>query len=139
MFGSLARTLFDLAWGLLTFFIVPVIVLEDTASLRTLLRESGDAFRETWGESVSASLGISFVFLPVSLVGVAGLAWAYFLGSGVLTYVIGAVGFVVLVGSMVAAQVVGAVARTALYRYAANGEKLGPCVGRDPETVFPTK
>ncbi|ELZ98117.1 hypothetical protein C440_02678 [Haloferax mucosum ATCC BAA-1512] len=139
VFGSAARIMFDLGWALLTFFIVPVIVLEETASLRSLLRESGDAFRETWGESVSASLGVSFVFLPVGVVGLVGLGWAYFFGSGALAFLVGAAGFVVLVGSMVAAQVVGVVARTALYRYAADGERFGPCVGRDLETVFSTE
>jgi hypothetical protein len=138
-FGSLARVLFDLAWGLLTFFVVPVIVLEETRGLRSLLRESGAAFRETWGESVSATLGISFVFLPVALVGLGGLGWAYFLGSGIAVYLVGGGGFVILVGAMVTAQVVGMVARTALYRYAADGDRFGPCVGRNPDVMFPAE
>lgn len=41
--GSLAGSIFDLAWALLTFFVVPVIDLEETADLRTILRESGSS------------------------------------------------------------------------------------------------
>lgn len=137
--GSLAQVVFDLAWALLTFFVVPVIVLEDTMPLREILRESGEAFRETWGESVSATLSISFVFLPVGLVGVAGLGWAYFMATGVSAYVVGAAGFLTLMAAMVATQVIGMVARTALYRYAVNGEQVGPCVGRNPNTIFPAE
>lgn len=139
VFGSLARLAFDLSWGLLTFFVVPVLVLEDTRGLRPILRESGEAFRKTWGESVSASLGVSLVFLPVGVVGLAGLGWAYLFGSGIAVYVVGAAGFVVLVAAMVAAQVVGMIARTALYRYAVDGENVGPFAGRNPDSVFPTE
>lgn len=139
VFGSLARVAFDLAWGLLTFFVIPVIVLEDTHRFRSLLRESGEAFRDTWGESVTASLGISFVFLPVGLVGTAGLGWAYLFADGIVAYMVGTAGFIVLVASMVAAQVIGMIARTALYRYATNEEQVGPFVGRSPDHVFPSK
>lgn len=139
VFGSLARSLFDLAWALLTFFVVPVLVLEDTRSLRPLLEQSGDAFRETWGESVTASLGVSVAFLPVGLVGVGALATAYVVVSGTVAYVVGAVGAVLLVVSMVGAQVVGMVARTALYRYARDGEQVGPFTGRSPDHVFPSE
>ena len=137
--GSLARLLFDLAWSLLTFFVVPVIVLEDTDALRPMLRQSGAAFRDTWGESVSASLGVSFVFLPVALVGLVCLGWAYFAAAGLVAYTLGTVGFVLLVASMVISQVVGMIARTALYRYATTGEQVGPFTGRKPDSVFPSK
>lgn len=137
--GSLARFLFDIAWALLTYFVVPVIVLEDTDGLRPILEQSGSAFRETWGESVSASLGISFVFLPIAILGIIGIGWAYFLAGGTVAYVVGSLGFVLIVASMVATQVVGMIARTALYRYATTGEQVGPFVGRKPNHVFPSK
>jgi hypothetical protein len=139
VFGSLARFVFDLAWALLTFFVVPVIVLEDTADLRTILRESGSAFRETWGESVTASLGISFALLPVALVGVLCLGAAYVTANGATAWLLGGVGFVVLVASMVTAQVLGMVARTALYRYATTGDRAGPFEDLAPGSVFPSK
>lgn len=137
--GSLARLLFDLAWALLTFFVVPVIVLEDAADVRTILRRSGETFREAWGESVTASLGVSFVVLPAALVGGACLGVAYLAADGATAWLLGGVGFVVLVASMVTAQVLGTVARTALYRYATAGSRAGPFENLDPETVFPEK
>ena len=139
VFGSLARIVFDLAWALLTFFVIPVIVLEDTQRFRSLLQESGEAFRDTWGESVTASLGISFVFLPLGLVGVVGFGWAYLFADGLVAYTVGAAGFIILVASMVASQVIGMIARTALYRYATSEEQVGPFVGRSPDHVFPSK
>jgi hypothetical protein len=136
--GSLAQALFNLAWTLLTFFVVPVIVLEDTDGIRPILRESGAAFKETWGESVTASIGVSIAFLPVGVVGLAGLGYAYFLLGGLSAYLVGAIGFVLLVASMVAAQVVGMVVRTALYRYATDQEQVGLFERRNPDYIFPS-
>ena len=138
LLGSLAQALFNLAWALLTFFVVPVIVLEDTGSIRSILQESGAAFKETWGESVTASVGVSVAFLPVGIVGLAGLGYAYFLLDGLSAYFVGAIGFVLLVAAMVVAQVVGMVVRTALYRYATDQEQVGPFEGRNPDYIFPS-
>jgi hypothetical protein len=135
--GSLTRTVFDIAWALLTFFIVPVIVLDERRSLRQQLRRSGSLFRETWGESVSATLGVSFVFLIVALPGVALGAAGYFVLDG--TVAAGALvgGGGIVVTAIVGSQTASAVVRTALYRYATTGKQVGPLEARDPDTVFP--
>ena len=135
--GSLTRTIFDIAWALLTFFIVPVIVLDQRRSLRRQLRRSGSLFRETWGESVSATLGVSFVFLLVSLPGVALGAVGYFVLNGVLATGALVGGGGIVVASIVGSQTASAIVRTALYRYATTGEHVGPFDARDPDTVFP--
>lgn len=136
-FGSLARLVFDLAWALLTYFIVPVIVLDSETGIRRQLRRSGSLFRETWGESVSATLGVSFVFLVAALPGVALLAGGYFLLHGPLAAGALVVGGVVVVAAVVGSQTVTAIARTALYRYATTGDRVGPFESRDPDAVFP--
>jgi hypothetical protein len=135
--GSLTRAVFNLAWALLTFFIVPVIVLDERRSLRCQLRRSGSLFRDTWGESVSATLGVSFVFLLVALPGVALGAVGYFVLDGVLAAgaLVGGGGIVVT--AIVGSQTASAIVRTALYRYATTGEQVGPFEAQDPDTVFP--
>ena len=135
--GSLTRAVFDLAWALLTFFIVPVIVLDERRSLRRQLRRSGSLFRDTWGESVSATLGVSFVFLIVALPGIALGAAGYFVLDGVIAMgaLVGGGGIVVT--AIVGSQTTSAIVRAALYRYATTGEQDGPFEARDPDTVFP--
>ena len=137
-FGSLARSLFNLGWALLTFFVVPVIVLEDTPGLRTILSESGEAFKETWGESVTASLGISLALLPITLVGIACFAAAYLSLSGPTAWFVGGFGLVVVVATLVTSQVLGMVARTALYQYATDDRRVGLFAEHNPESVFPS-
>ncbi|WP_188979257.1 DUF6159 family protein [Halocalculus aciditolerans] len=135
--GSAARLVFDLAWGLLTFFVVPVIAVEDTADLRTILRESGDAFKQTWGESVSASLGVSLVVLPIAVVGIVLLGAAYLGLHGPAAWLLGGLGLLIVVAAIIAGQVLGMVARTALYEYATDDRRVGPFATRDPDSVFP--
>jgi hypothetical protein len=135
--GSAARLVFDLAWSLLTFFVVPVIIVEDTTNIRSILQESGAAFKETWGESVTASLSVSLVTLPVVLVGVACLANAYLTLTGPAAWLMGSIGLLAVVAGIVASQVLGMVARVALYEYATRDHRVGPFERRDPSEIFP--
>ena len=135
--GAIARWTFDVAWSLLTFFVVPVIVIEDTQDLRSILRQSGSAFTDTWGESVTTSLGVAMVFLPVGLGGAILLAFAYFAPLGSAAILVGAAGLLLVVAAIVASQVVGVIARVALYEYATADRRVGPLEGQDPEAIFP--
>ncbi|WP_049923717.1 DUF6159 family protein [Halopiger djelfimassiliensis] len=134
--GTLTRSVLDMAWGLLTFFVIPVIVIERNPTLRSDLRSSGTAFKRTWGESVTASLGIGLALLPAGLVGLGLLAVAYVSAGGIVAYALGALGGLVLVGTLVTSHVLGMVARTALYHYATEGEHVGPVAELDPDGVF---
>ena len=135
--GSLARLAFDLAWALLTYFIVPVIVLGDADGIRRQLRRSGSLFKETWGESVSATLGVSLVFFIVAVPGLALLGAGYFALHGAPAVAALAAGGLIVVAAIVGSQTVTAIVRTALYRYATTGDRVGPFDARDPDTVFP--
>nr|WP_284011113.1 DUF6159 family protein [Halomicroarcula sp. YJ-61-S] len=135
--GSVARLVFDLAWLLLTFFVVPVIIVEDTTDIRLILQQSGATFKQTWGESVTASLSVSLVTLPVVLVGVTCLASAYITLTGPTAWLLGSIGLLAVVTGIVASQVLGMVARVALYEYATKDHRVGPFERRDPCEIFP--
>jgi len=45
-------------------------------------------------------------------------------------------GGLIVVAAIVGSQTVTAIVRTARYRYATEGDRIGPFVARDPETVF---
>lgn len=133
--GSLIQSVLNLAWAILTFFIVPVIVLERTSSLRSGLEQSGQTFKQTWGESVTATVGVGIAFLPVIIVGAAGLAYAYF-ATGPIALLVGAFGAALVVASMVITQVLGMVVRTALYQYAATGEENDLIAALGTDDIF---
>lgn len=134
--GSLARLGFDLAWSLLTFFVVPIIVMEDDRSMRSILERSGSTFRETWGESLTVSFGIGILLLPVLLVAGSGIGWALLAPGNPIAVLAGVAGFAVLVAAIVFTQVIHAIAKTALYQYATEERRVGPFADLGPEAVF---
>ncbi len=107
----------SLAWALITYLIVPVILFEDRGVYDSIYR-SEELFRKHWGEQVAGSLGfglLGFLWCLPAL-GLAALGWMYDPALGII---MGAV--YVLIVSVVFSAVRG-VFTVALYRYAVSGE-----------------
>jgi hypothetical protein len=133
--GRIVSSLLGLAWGLLTFLTVPIIVLEDVGPVNALKR-SKDLFVRTWGENVFGQFGLGIIgflaALPAFIVIGAGVA------TGSAPVIVVAVGVGVawfLVVSAVMAALSG-IYRTALYRYAVDRQVPGPYAGTDLEHAF---
>jgi hypothetical protein len=85
--GKIVVGLVGAAWSLATFFVVPVLVLEDRTTSDSFTR-SVNLFKATWGETVvgGTSLGVATLCAWVTIVAATGLA-AY-LGSVVFAIVL---------------------------------------------------
>ncbi|SFS34712.1 DUF6159 family protein [Halostagnicola kamekurae] len=123
--GVILSALLSTGWLALTYFVIPVVVLED-AGPTTMIQESGRIIRDTWGETLGSEFGVGFVtallLVPGLVLGVA----LYFLVPGesaLLVAVIGG-GLVVCVGMLVG-YTLGAIAKTALYVFACTGTMPG--------------
>jgi hypothetical protein len=123
--GSLISGLAGMAWNLLTFFVVPVLVFEGLGPIEAIKR-SGSIFKQTWGESMVGQFSIGAIFALLSILGIAPIAIGIALTAG------GGSGLLVIGGALIAAvywltlAVVGAslsgIYRTALYDYATTGQ-----------------
>ena len=60
--GLIARLVFGVAWGLLTTFVVPIMVIENR-SVRQSIRDSGQLLKAYWGETVVADVGVGLPFV----------------------------------------------------------------------------
>ena len=118
--GQIAATIAGGAWGLVTFFVVPVLVLEDKGVFDAV-RESGSLIRKTWGETIIGSGSIMLVFFIIGVIGFLGVIATLFTGSMAL-FGIALVLFIglVIVLACVAAAMQG-IFVTALYTYARTG------------------
>lgn len=134
--ATLARIGFDIAWSLLTFFVVPVIVIEHEESVRSALHRSGSLFKDTWGESVTVTLGLGLVFFIVGMTVTPPLVAAYLVTDGLARLAVVVIAALVVAACLVATQALGMIARTALYRYAADGARVGPFTDLPPEAVI---
>ena len=121
--GRIVGSLVGLAWSLVTFLVLPVLVIEQLGPIQAVKR-STELFKQTWGENMIANAGIGIVALVATLIGAI---------PGVLLIAIGGpiavLGVVVLVAWIVAVQVVAAaltgILQMALYRFAVDGTVPG--------------
>jgi len=124
--GSIASALLGIAWGAVTFFVVPVIALEDVRGRRALDR-SAELFRERWGLEVLGVASITGIFVLGTIVGafVMTIAIAAVHTSTVAVIVLVLVSVLGLITAILAATAVQQTFGVALYRYA-TGRPLPP-------------
>ena len=110
----------DMAWGVLTFLVVPILVVEQTGPFSSL-RRSGELLRHTWGENLISQVGFGIIGLAAAIPGI--LIFALGASTSGLGAVIGAVigfGWIALV--MVVISTLTAIFQMALYIYATTGQ-----------------
>ncbi|HYV96412.1 MAG TPA: DUF6159 family protein [Gemmatimonadaceae bacterium] len=117
--GKIVTRLAGVAWSLATFFIVPVLVLEDHPVDESFTR-SASLFRQTWGETFAggAGIGIIAVFAWIALAIVVFLLVS--IGALIPALVAGVVGAVTIAAFTSALQ---GVYVASLYRYATAGHE----------------
>ena len=114
--GRIVTSLVGAAWSLATFFVVPVLVLEDRSMGQSFTR-SVSVFKQTWGETVAGgtSLGVAAACAWVTLVAIVGLLASV---AGMMALVVFGVGAILL---MIFFSALQGVYVASLYRYATEG------------------
>jgi hypothetical protein len=108
----------SVAWGILTYFIIPVIVFEDVG-VREMFERSGKTFKDTWGETVGAGFGVGIVTAGLTLIGLVAAVGIFLLLGGPAGLAAGlAMGAIVVLGMFLLGSALSATAKTALYVYA---------------------
>jgi hypothetical protein len=74
--GEIVSWLLGSAWSIMTFFVVPVLVVEKVGPV-TAVGRSLSLLRKTWGEALVGNMGLNFIlfllFIPIILVFVVGV------------------------------------------------------------------
>ncbi len=68
--GQIVSSLIGIAWSILTFFAVPVLIFEDKSVIDTV-KESGRLMKQKWGESLAANMSFGLFHLLGILVAIA--------------------------------------------------------------------
>jgi hypothetical protein len=136
--GPIIRQVLGLAWNLITFLTIPILLVEDLGPIDGLKR-SAALFKQTWGENVIVQFGFGLVGMVAMLPGIAiggGLAAT---GSSALVVLgVGIVVVSVIVVSVVMSALSG-IFKTALYLYAAEGTMVPEFGAVDFTTAFRPK
>ena len=125
LLGKIAAGIAGAAWGIATFFVVPVIALEGTGPLKSL-QHSAAIIKARWGEGATGAatigfvtVGFSFAIASVAIVGVVMLLQG---GQALLGYAVLAVAVVLMFGAAVVSATLSQIFRIAVYQYALNGQ-----------------
>ena len=119
--GRLFAVIFSVAWTLMTFFIIPVIVFERPTTTE-MFKRSASTFKRTYGETPISLIAIQIVGLLVALP---------LIGSGLYLAMTGTVFGLLGIGlflfgivlSFIVSQTLQGVVKTSLYFYAEEGIK----------------
>ncbi len=119
--GPIVANLLGAAWRVITFLVIPVLIIEDIGPIDGLKRGAG-LFKKTWGENVAAYVGFGLLGFLAVIPGVVVLAVLAVTGIDALIVlgVIIAVVWIVATSAVIAA--LSGIFQAALYLYAINGE-----------------
>jgi len=117
LIGRLVVGLVGLAWAVVTFLVLPILIFEGLG-VGTAIKRSATLLKATWGENLIVNMGIGLIAFVLSLPGLviigAGIA------TGSIAVIIGAValGAVWLIGVSCWSSAMTAIFQLMLYRYA---------------------
>ena len=124
--GKIFVWLGQLAWGVATFFVIPVIAMsEEPIGPIEATKNSGNLIKKVWGESLVVNVGIGLIailtFIPYMLVSIflGALAGSVWIPLGIVLGTLFALGFF---GLILIFSVLSAIVRAAIYYWAITGK-----------------
>ena len=132
--GRIVIGIIGVAWNVITFFVVPVMIYEPVG-VTDAIKRSASIFRQRWGEqfigNATIGLAVFLIAIPVVLIGGFIAAAVPLLGIPLLVVAIGAL--------MAIGAACSGVFNAALYRYATTGEASGAFTLEDMNSSFRPK
>ncbi len=134
LLGDIAAGLFGAAWNVITWLVLPIIVVEGIGPIAAI-KKSATLLKSTWGENLFAQAGIGLIGFLLMLPGIVvfgALSFAVpFAGIPLLLI------WIVVIGCLMSA--LGAIYRTALYRFAVGLPNGGAFTQAELADAFKTK
>lgn len=119
--GQIIIGLIGAAWNIVTFFAVPMLVLQGVGPIDAV-KGSWATIKKTWGEALIGNVGISYAIFALALPPVALIVAAAF--SGVTPLILAAVGVALIYWAALAAvgSCMTGIYTTAVFSYAQTGQ-----------------
>lgn len=131
--GAILGGLLEFAWNLVTFLVIPILVVENVGVVDAMKR-SVELLRKTWGEQIVGTFSIGLIFFFVALAVIVPGVLLIMVAAGlkstflVVLFVIALILALGLLGLISGA--VNSIFRAALYNYVTTGS-AGPFFGED--------
>jgi hypothetical protein len=127
--GQIVSSIIGLAWGLATYLVIPVLVIENIGPIEGIKR-STKMLKDTWGEQIVGNFGIGTItgLLTVAIIIVGALlafALAAAANSVIPVFILLAVVVVLVIAINLVGTALNGIYTAALYRYAVEGDTGG--------------
>lgn len=123
--AALAERIVGAVWEVASFFVIPVIALENIGPWRAL-KHSVDVVKVRWGEAATGAATIAVstvaVAIPFALIGYAGASSLMSDGFSPLGFTAATVGVVGVIVVSIVASAINGIFRVAVYLYSVTGE-----------------
>ena len=118
--GQIALSIAGGVWAYVTFFVVPVLIVENVGPIAAIKR-SGTLLKSTWGNQVTANFGFALIYIGAALVAFLPAA-LLFAVSPFLGIVVGVVLVALAMGTV---QALEGIFKAALYDFATGSTPIG--------------
>lgn len=138
LLGRLVIGIVGLAWTVVTFLVLPILVFEEVG-VGDAVRRSAALLKSTWGENLIVNGGIGLISVLLMLPAFGLFSLGVVLGSAGSMVVLGAWAAVWIVAVVCWSSAMSAVFQLALYRYAVDGQAPGAFATVDLGHAFKQK
>lgn len=122
--GQLVAGLAGLAWTVVTFLVLPIIVIEGD-SVGDAIKRSSQMFKRTWGENLAAQVGFGIIGFLAVLPAVAIVFLGFAAGNAAALAGL-ALAVLWVIGVSVVLAALSVIFQTVLYHYAVRGQVPSP-------------
>ena len=118
--GALVASLLGTAWTLISFLVLPILVIENTGPFAALKKSTG-LLKKTWGAQIGANFSFGLIFfllmIPAFVIGVLG----FMSQNPILIVLCLTIAVIYAIILSLIESVLGVIFQTALYYFAENG------------------
>lgn len=118
--GQIIAGLLGMAWTVMTFLVVPILVIENKNPI-TALQESTALLKKTWGEQLVSNFSFHAIFFLLALPAVALIVLGVVMGNSTALIACGCLAAVYFMLLLLINSALHAIFQTALYLYARDG------------------
>ncbi len=119
--GEIAASLIGIAWTVMSFFVVPILALENKGPIKAM-QESTSLVKQTWGKQLVGNFSFGLIFLLLAIPAVVAVVLAFAMGGAVAGNIalVAAAIYMIVLG--VVQSALQSIFQTILYVYAHGGE-----------------
>jgi hypothetical protein len=119
--GRFVAGLLGMAWTLVSFLVIPILVVENKPPL-TALKESTQLLKKTWGEQLVGNFSFGLLFFLLGIPAYVLIFLGIVSGSGAAALVCIALAVIYLIALALVQSALQAIFQAAVYLYARNGQ-----------------